>query len=241
MIGIKIKRFREQMGCSQEGLAEKIYVSRQTIIRWEKGETLPDSDNIRRLASVLEIPADELLSLNKNSSYLYKRMKATFIHKGNDNYQVEKRYAVIPNIDDLNFIKEEFLWSGELSNYNIQELVEGQRIEKRPPNRGWESFRIHVDKKYKKGEIFQSGYVLTFHSQGKNSSHFDLELEKNIEELSLEVRFNNREKASLRFKFFDIYRGEETLIEEGMINSNGVIAPQPVFNPKIGHIYCIKW
>lgn len=37
-----LKLNREKMGLTQEQLAEKIYVSRQAVSKWERGESLPD-------------------------------------------------------------------------------------------------------------------------------------------------------------------------------------------------------
>lgn len=42
MIGMNLKYFRKREGLSQEELAEKIEVSRQSVAKWESGETLPD-------------------------------------------------------------------------------------------------------------------------------------------------------------------------------------------------------
>ena len=41
-IGLQIKKFREQQKISQEELALKIYVSRQTISNWETNKNCPD-------------------------------------------------------------------------------------------------------------------------------------------------------------------------------------------------------
>ena len=39
-VGTQIKKYRSNMGISQEELAEKVYVSRQTVSNWETGDSL---------------------------------------------------------------------------------------------------------------------------------------------------------------------------------------------------------
>lgn len=52
---------RTEKGLSQERLAELLNVSRQTISRWESGETLPSADNLMRLSRVLGVSVDYLM------------------------------------------------------------------------------------------------------------------------------------------------------------------------------------
>lgn len=56
-----IFNLRKQKGFSQETLAEKINVSRQTISNWELGETSPNPEQLLLLSKTLEISIDELL------------------------------------------------------------------------------------------------------------------------------------------------------------------------------------
>jgi len=61
-IGLRIQSLRKRRGMSQEELAEKLYVSRQTVSQWETGQTMPSIDNITRLHEVLDVSFDELMS-----------------------------------------------------------------------------------------------------------------------------------------------------------------------------------
>lgn len=45
-IGEKIQKLRKQRGLSQEALAEKVTVTRQTISKWELGQSLPDLESL---------------------------------------------------------------------------------------------------------------------------------------------------------------------------------------------------
>jgi len=60
-ISNQIKNYRKQKNLSQEELAEKIYVSRQTISNWETGKSYPDVHNLILLSTLYEISVDELI------------------------------------------------------------------------------------------------------------------------------------------------------------------------------------
>lgn len=59
-LGEELYKIRKQKGLSQEELAEKINVSRQSIHLWESGKIIPDLENIANLCNVLEITADNI-------------------------------------------------------------------------------------------------------------------------------------------------------------------------------------
>ena len=56
-----ILKFRKERGFSQETLAEKVDVSRQTISNWELGETNPNPDQLISLSNAFEVSVDVLL------------------------------------------------------------------------------------------------------------------------------------------------------------------------------------
>ena len=61
MFGENLKMLRKQKGFSQEELAARLHVVRQTVSKWEKGLSVPDADALIRLAEVLEVSVSELL------------------------------------------------------------------------------------------------------------------------------------------------------------------------------------
>ena len=60
----KLYKLRKQKGFSQEELANRLNVSRQTISKWEVGESTPDMENLVAISELFEISLDELV-LNK--------------------------------------------------------------------------------------------------------------------------------------------------------------------------------
>ena len=61
MLGDNIKKYRKENNISQEELAEKIGVSRQSISLWENGRANPGLDTITELASILGVPVGALI------------------------------------------------------------------------------------------------------------------------------------------------------------------------------------
>ena len=61
MFGENLKTLRKQKGFSQEELAARLHVVRQTISKWEKNLSVPDADTLIRLAEILEVSVSELL------------------------------------------------------------------------------------------------------------------------------------------------------------------------------------
>jgi len=61
MLSENIKAIRKSKGLSQEELAIKLNVVRQTISKWERGLSVPDSDMLISISEVLETPVSTLL------------------------------------------------------------------------------------------------------------------------------------------------------------------------------------
>ncbi len=60
MIGKNLQKVRKQKCMTQEALAEAIGVTRQTIAKWESGESVPDLEISGRLSEVLNVSLDDL-------------------------------------------------------------------------------------------------------------------------------------------------------------------------------------
>lgn len=59
--GNKLKEARIKKGLSQQELADRLFVTRQTVSRWESGNRYPDYDTLNRISAELDIGASELL------------------------------------------------------------------------------------------------------------------------------------------------------------------------------------
>jgi transcriptional regulator with XRE-family HTH domain len=64
-IGKKIQEHREKNRLSQEMLAEKLGVSRQSVSKWELGGALPEVDKIVAMSRLFDVTTDELLILKE--------------------------------------------------------------------------------------------------------------------------------------------------------------------------------
>lgn len=80
----QLKKYRIQQKLSQENLAEKIFVSRQTISNWENGKSYPDIQNLLLLSEIFDVSLDELVKgdvehmKKKISNTKLKKLSNTF-------------------------------------------------------------------------------------------------------------------------------------------------------------------
>ena len=61
MFGDNLKKYRTEKELSQSELAEKLFVTRQCVSKWEKNITEPDLKMLSRISEVLEVPVEALL------------------------------------------------------------------------------------------------------------------------------------------------------------------------------------
>lgn len=77
----KLQELRRQNGITQEELAEKLYVSRTAISKWESGRGYPSIESLKAIAKYFSVSVDELLSSNELLTVAYedkKRFKHNF-------------------------------------------------------------------------------------------------------------------------------------------------------------------
>ena len=63
ILGNRLFELRKKSGMSQEEFADKLNVSRQAVSKWERGEALPDTDNLISIAKLYNVSLDELVGL----------------------------------------------------------------------------------------------------------------------------------------------------------------------------------
>ncbi len=61
---LRLKELRLKKGLSQECIAEKVYVVRQTVSKWEKGLSSPSGEQLKCLCTLLDVSPDLLLGMN---------------------------------------------------------------------------------------------------------------------------------------------------------------------------------
>ena len=99
MLNENIKISRKSKGLSQDELAIKLNVVRQTVSKWERGLSVPDSEMLISLSEILEIPVSTLLGENIEES------------KANDLEVISQKLEVIN------------LQLAQKKDYNIPELA----------------------------------------------------------------------------------------------------------------------
>ena len=75
-LGKQICKLRKKASLSQEQLAEKVGVSRQTISKWELGETAPDIKQAQVLSQIFGVSLDELTG-NDTKEIIYEKVSNT--------------------------------------------------------------------------------------------------------------------------------------------------------------------
>ena len=71
-IADRLIKLRKKYGLSQEELADKLGISRQSVSKWERAEASPDTDNLICLAKIYGVSLDELLSTDEDVDTIIK-------------------------------------------------------------------------------------------------------------------------------------------------------------------------
>lgn len=89
-LGNQIKKHRNELEISQEKLAEKIYVSRQSISNWENNKNYPDINSLIRLSEVFHVSLDILIKGDR------EKMKKVISEKDRKDFdKVSNIYAIL--------------------------------------------------------------------------------------------------------------------------------------------------
>ena len=107
-LGNHLVQARKKAGLSQEAVAEKLGVSRQTISKWETDETVPDIYQSKKLAKLYHLSLDELFGFDvdlkeiehviKNTD-AKKEAKVDWTNAWSKKYPVLATYQQVVNID----------------------------------------------------------------------------------------------------------------------------------------------
>ncbi len=90
MLGENIAALRKKQGMSQQSLAEALFVTRQTISKWEKNLSVPDADALVRLADALDVSVQALLGQPEEASAAPSDVAAA-LTRLNDQFAIQNR------------------------------------------------------------------------------------------------------------------------------------------------------
>lgn len=76
-LGNSLFHARKKCGFSQEEVAEKLGVSRQTISKWETDETLPDIRQSKKMAMLYQVSLDELITFDADIKEIQQAIERT--------------------------------------------------------------------------------------------------------------------------------------------------------------------
>lgn len=78
-----LKALRKRKGITQEELATRLNIVRQTVSKWEKGLSVPDSELLIKLAEILEVPVSQLLGskILRKGEGTYQKIDIAFLPK----------------------------------------------------------------------------------------------------------------------------------------------------------------
>ena len=129
-LGNNLFQARKKAGLSQESVAEKLGVSRQTISKWETDETIPDIYQSKKLAKLYNLTLDELIDFDidikeieeiiKNTNE-EKESKINWTNAWSKKYPVLKNYTQQVDISKYSTIIRKLLNSLK-DNYGFNEL-----------------------------------------------------------------------------------------------------------------------
>lgn len=115
----KLQELRKSKGLTQEELAEKLYVSRTAVSKWESGRGYPNIDSLKEISMYFSVSIDELLSSEK----------LLFIAENENRRNIKNIYNLLYSVIDLFSVLliilplypntvNEFVGSVNLLNYN---------------------------------------------------------------------------------------------------------------------------
>lgn len=77
----KLQLLRKKEGLTQEGVAEKLGVSRQAVSKWESGQSYPDMDKLIALSDLFDVSIDSLIKDHSSSNEKHEDVKAFYYYK----------------------------------------------------------------------------------------------------------------------------------------------------------------
>ncbi len=113
----KIMNLRKKNGWSQEELAERLDISRQSVSKWESGESIPTLEKLIRISEIFEVSTDYLLKdnfkeekfdRNESSIYMNKIEESSYINNRNISSDIAIDRIISEEKTTDNFKEEKF-------------------------------------------------------------------------------------------------------------------------------------
>lgn len=125
----KVRKLRIRKGLSQEELAEKLDVSRQTVSKWEAGSSLPEIEKLIFLSDFFQVSIDYLLrdkQINTNFSEDLDRMVIKFLGSSYEMADISRQLVDIMEdgiIDDAERVRmEDIICTMDKISDNIEKI-----------------------------------------------------------------------------------------------------------------------
>ena len=71
----KLQKIRKENNITQEGLADRLNVSRQAVSKWESGTAYPDTEKLIQISKIFNVSLDELINDNKEGNIPKEKRK----------------------------------------------------------------------------------------------------------------------------------------------------------------------
>ena len=91
MLHENLKILRKQKGLTQEELAIRLHVVRQTVSKWESGRSVPDADSLAKIADALDVPISDLLGTDIPSNEPKSNEIVDQLIRLNEQYAIRNR------------------------------------------------------------------------------------------------------------------------------------------------------
>ena len=97
-IGTFLKELRKENNITQEQLADKLFVSRRTVSRWETGSNMPDLDVLVELADLYDVDIRDIFNGQRREPDMDKEVKDTLLQAADYTQEIRKKVTKRMNL-----------------------------------------------------------------------------------------------------------------------------------------------
>ena len=122
-VGMRISEYRRSLGMSQEELADKLFVTRQALSKWENGLSIPSIDTLSSMCKMFSVSFEEILGLFEEENF---SLDEENIFRGHDRSFIINKIAsgeIKVNIPDVFY-----QMSGAERMYILKLMKEGKLV-----------------------------------------------------------------------------------------------------------------